>query len=394
MSEQKPVIMVVDDSVTDIQLMLETLKRDYRVLVATSGQQAFDKAHEPMHRPKVVLLDVAMPEMDGYETCQKFKSDPVTADIEVIFVSANDHIKEKSKGYAMGASDYLTKPVLGDELLHKVKMAVERDDARHAYDEQNESALETAKNAISDAGELASVVHFLRRSFHCHTVESLAQLIVSTSNDLGLHNSVQIRSANGSFECGSTMPVPPLEKEMLTALKDAGRINERGKRMLLNYDYISQIVKNMPVENEEKCGRLRDNLLLILEGANSRLESISMRCELEQVMNQTRESMERMQQKQAEQKEASYQVVNAMQDEIQTTFLDNELTEEQENALLEVVSRHADKVFETYDKGLAIDEEFEHIVSLMESTIQQHAKNVEQKDESASSSNDIDDIFF
>tara|TARA_R110001583_G_scaffold100887_1_gene247143 strand:- start:1810 stop:2184 length:375 start_codon:yes stop_codon:yes gene_type:complete len=119
----KPNILIVDDSSADIHVMLEWLKADFSIAVAKSGQQALAHCRESVH-PKVILLDVSMPEMSGYETCKHLKDNDDTANIDVIFVSANESIDEKLKGYDAGGSDSLNKPVQPLELISKVWTAV------------------------------------------------------------------------------------------------------------------------------------------------------------------------------------------------------------------------------------------------------------------------------
>ena len=84
MQDEKPRVLIVDDSRSDIRIVNENLKDHYTVLAATSGQTALDVAVKNP-KPDVILMDVEMPEMNGYEACKKLKSDPSTADIDIIF---------------------------------------------------------------------------------------------------------------------------------------------------------------------------------------------------------------------------------------------------------------------------------------------------------------------
>ncbi len=105
-SKQK--ILIVDDAPIGVQLMAAILRDEYEIIVATNGLQALTIAEE--ERPDLILLDVNMPLMDGYETCRRLKADPLTRHIPVIFVTAFDHEEEEAKGLELGAIDYLSKP--------------------------------------------------------------------------------------------------------------------------------------------------------------------------------------------------------------------------------------------------------------------------------------------
>jgi DNA-binding response OmpR family regulator len=102
-------IMLVDDSPGHISLLGGILDAEYDILVANNGPQALELAKEEL--PDLILLDVIMPGMDGYEVCQKLKSDEVTHDIPVIFTTANSDVEEVVKGLDVGAAYYLTKPI-------------------------------------------------------------------------------------------------------------------------------------------------------------------------------------------------------------------------------------------------------------------------------------------
>jgi len=108
MSKQ-PTILVVDDELINIKILAEVLKGEYHVAFATSGQEAVRLAGEL--KPDVILLDVVMPDMDGYAVCARLQQDPATAAIPVIFVTVQDTVEQEVRGLEAGAIDYVTKPV-------------------------------------------------------------------------------------------------------------------------------------------------------------------------------------------------------------------------------------------------------------------------------------------
>ncbi|MGF1755824.1 response regulator, partial [Vibrio makurazakiensis] len=106
----KPIILVVDDIPDNIHTLSGILNDNFKIKAATSGEKAL-KIAATSPKPHLILLDIMMPEMDGYEVCQRLKSNPVTADIPVIFVTAKTDVVDEQKGFALGAVDYITKPV-------------------------------------------------------------------------------------------------------------------------------------------------------------------------------------------------------------------------------------------------------------------------------------------
>lgn len=109
-SDDRPMILIVDDTPTNIQVLAEALCSDYRVKVATSGKTALAMANNPESRPDLILLDVMMPEMDGYEVCRRLKQSQATQGIPVIFVTAKNDVTDEEYGLRLGAMDYIVKP--------------------------------------------------------------------------------------------------------------------------------------------------------------------------------------------------------------------------------------------------------------------------------------------
>lgn len=123
MSDIKWRILVVDDEPGNLQLMNQILQDRYRPAFANSGATALEAVKKI--QPDLVLLDIMMPEMDGYETCRRLKSDPLTAKIPVIFVTAMGEVENESHGFEAGGVDYITKPVSAPIVLARVATHLE-----------------------------------------------------------------------------------------------------------------------------------------------------------------------------------------------------------------------------------------------------------------------------
>jgi len=103
-------ILIVDDSPVNIKLLNGILRQDYQISVATNGKDALEIVNLK-EQPQLILLDIIMPEMDGYEVCRRLQANPQTCDIPVLFVTAMSEIEDETKGLELGAVDYLTKPI-------------------------------------------------------------------------------------------------------------------------------------------------------------------------------------------------------------------------------------------------------------------------------------------
>jgi signal transduction histidine kinase len=149
MQEKEPVILVVDDTEDNLDLLEFALKRKpVRMMRATSGQECLDVAAEK--QPDIILLDIQMPEMDGFETLKRLRTNPATSKIPVVFLTAQRKDADSiAAGLALGAEQYLTKPIDTDELLVRTKMLISLKRA--------EAELERTK-----ADFMAMLVHDLR----------------------------------------------------------------------------------------------------------------------------------------------------------------------------------------------------------------------------------------
>lgn len=130
-----PLILVVDDTEANLDVMVEILQDDYEVAVATDGPGALEQAtREP---PDLILLDIMMPGMDGYEVCRRLKADPATSGIPVIFITAMTEVDDERKGFELGAVDYITKPVSPPIVLSRVATHHALSAARRTLEAQN-----------------------------------------------------------------------------------------------------------------------------------------------------------------------------------------------------------------------------------------------------------------
>jgi len=117
---KKATILVVDDAPSNLSLMHNLLKDDYQVKIASSGEKALKIATSDSP-PDLILLDIMMPGMDGYEVCQRLKRDPRTNNIPVVFLTAKSEVGDEKKGLELGAIDYITKPISVPIVMARVK---------------------------------------------------------------------------------------------------------------------------------------------------------------------------------------------------------------------------------------------------------------------------------
>jgi PleD family two-component response regulator len=143
--QEKPVVLAVDDTPENLDVVRGILVPEYKVKAVTNGAAALKIAER--QPPDIILLDIMMPEMDGYEVCRRLKSNPATEAIPVIFLTAKDQTADEAEGFALGAADYIHKPVNPPILQARVKTHVA---LKKSIDDLHElsEALATAKERM------------------------------------------------------------------------------------------------------------------------------------------------------------------------------------------------------------------------------------------------------
>ena len=159
---KKPLILIVDDTPKNIQVLGKTLHEiGYNVSIATSGSQALDSVRK--ESPDLILLDIQMPEMDGFEVCKILKANPDTKEIPVIFLTAVIDSEKIVQGFEIGAVDYITKPFHTAELTMRVATHIEIKQSREKIRKTNEQLKEL--NATKDKF-FSIIAHDLKNPFN------------------------------------------------------------------------------------------------------------------------------------------------------------------------------------------------------------------------------------
>lgn len=136
-------LLIVDDAPENLDVMKSLLNADFNVKAAVNGRVALKIASQ--QRPDLILLDVVMPEMDGYEVCRQLKADPTTRDIPVIFLTALDGVNDETKGLELGAVDYISKPLTPAILMARINTHLALDEGRRKLAAQNHELMEAAR---------------------------------------------------------------------------------------------------------------------------------------------------------------------------------------------------------------------------------------------------------
>lgn len=265
-----PHIAVVDDNAPQRMILSRLLESEYQISAFASGTD-FLTSPESFDG---VLLDIEMPGLNGYDTCRQLRMQTEGSGVPVIFVSAHDTAPERVAAYEAGGDDFVTKPIAAHELRHKLTGIIEHRKQLRELAVQSSTAQQVAFTAMTSMGDLGVVIEFLRHSTSCKDYKSIARQLIEAMNAWGLRGAVQVRGHNGKLDVTSEGSMSPLQASVLETLRDIGRIFEMGSRAIINYMHVSLLVDNLPTQDPDKVGRLRDHLAVLAESADIRIAGL------------------------------------------------------------------------------------------------------------------------
>ena len=265
-------VFVVDDDAIILDVLRATLAAECELHTFASAEACLGALVDV--KPDLFLLDVSMPVMDGYALCRQLKDDWDTQDIPVVFISASDNNETRMLCYEAGGDDFIQKPFDPAELLSKLGVAGRILAEKKALREQAGYAQRTAMAAMVSMGELGVVLQFLSKSFACNTLDELAAALLDAMQQYDLQAAVQMRIGDEVLTLSHNGRNVTLEVSVLNHVRESGRIFQFKSRCVFNYGQVTLLVKNMPLEDAERCGRIRDNGALLAEGADARLRAI------------------------------------------------------------------------------------------------------------------------
>ena len=399
MSKAKLSIYCVDDDRIS-RVMMGNILKEYECTLIESGEDCLTQLKQ--NEPDLILLDIEMPGLSGLETCKQIRSLGFE-NVLIVFLSANNSLPERLKGYQVGGDDFIHKPFDINELLNKVNAVISK---KHLLDKAHQTIKDTnqsATNAIQTLGETGLVVHFLQSTFDCNSYDSLAQKIIHTHKQLGLTISLEISLNEERLHYNLQNP---LEKSVFEYARHRGRLVSSGKHTIVNYQGVSIFIKNMPIENSELCGRIRDYIAIIGQGAESKIKALKVelfakdqRQTLIDFISDLAKTVNRIDMAHIEQQNQQENILTDLFSDIEDAFSELEMSEKQEKGLRNILNNSAQQTLSLHDNGLIIDKEFKLILDDLNTIVQQSDKQyediiAEQEEPEVFEESDDDVLFF
>ena len=357
-------ILVVDDDLMNREIAMHLLGTDsYRFSTADNGRDALRRV--ATDRPDVILLDILMPDMDGLETCRRIRSTPDHDDITLLFVTSQDDPETRLSAYAAGGDDILIKPLNPEILRLKVEIALKNREVVAGLRKEIADTRGMLMTSLTTTGEYGVVMHALRRSLPCRCLGDLAEVALQALDDYGLKGAIQLRTSDAILTLNSERRSSPVDQEMLRNLSLENRhIYDYGSRSVFCYPNVALLVRNMPTDHAEVYGRMKDNLALLAEGIEFRLEALAeelcMRAQranlvtaaslLNHVLSQVDGQFKRGQSEMTA-------IFSELAQKLEWSLTGLGLSEDQERGLWSIVRPLAERADKLYDSGEMVDQQ-------------------------------------
>ncbi|MCF8178984.1 MAG: response regulator [Sulfuritalea sp.] len=369
------ILIVDDDPAVAGMLGVALAAAGHQITEANSGEEALayltkcaDSTQGPL--PEVVFLDIEMGMgIDGHETCRRLCAADATRDLPVIFLSGHDALDDRLRAYDAGGSDFMPKPFVTNEVLRKAALAIRHRRWQLAAADSRTS-FDAALTALTSLNESGVTFKYSRGALGCRTLHTLAKLTVESMAYFGIDCHVQLRAPTQTLTQTPRGPASPLEESVIEKMRPMDRIFSFKNRLIVNYDKISLLVTNMPVADEELCGRIRDHAATIAEAAELAVENVSLHTEairiaeeLRQLAKASRVAVEQLRGNYRELQLATRVELDTLAHTIEGMYVHLGLTNKQEFTISDTVRGAVDRVLTLFEHSSELDRNFAGIVT-------------------------------
>ncbi|MCK4842299.1 MAG: response regulator [Methylococcales bacterium] len=368
-------ILAIDDDKFIQKVITRSLSSHaISVRTANDGESGIEEATRVV--PDIILLDVEMPGINGYETCDRLRSLEATRNTPIVFLSSHSSQRERMQGYEVGADDYFVKPFEKEGLLARINVLIKYQREREELQEQYELAHKSAITAMTGASELAMAMHFLEKSLAYHSINELGQGLLETTDQFFIDCCVMLTDKEQCLWFSSSGTVSPLEKELVENVDKEARFVDFGSRTIVNYPKVSLLVKNMPLDDMERYGRIKDLLPILLSAVNSKInvlgtqEALTLQStNLIDSFKEIRNSLFVLGSTIVTNRKDSTVMMNKLVQDLNYDFLRMGLEEDQEQYLLNRIDSAIDEAMEEMDAGVEIRQALTFILQKLNTVV-------------------------
>ncbi len=371
----KPLVLVVDDDEFMLDFIHEALSDTCQVITAESGSIAIQLAQSKA--PKLILADIKMPGMDGYELCRQIKADFDIGETPVLFLSALDSIEDRLLGFEVGGEDFVLKPVnpkvLEAKVAHVLKLISERAQLKSQAQYATNTAM-LAMTSMSETGLMLEGIKFFNQS---KTPLELANATLKALAMFDVESVVEfLLPAGKTLAMNLRGPATELEISVVQHMAAMDRITQYKTRMSITYPHVRCLITNMPVDDPDRCGRLRDHLAMLIEAAEIRLEAINTSTQsmqrgsaIDSTIKNLTTTMANIDEMQRTGRASASIILNNVMMKVEIALVGLELTERQESALMTIIQDGLEDVSSSLLAEAHFQDQLSHAIKELQNTV-------------------------
>jgi CheY-like chemotaxis protein len=292
-------------------------------------------------RPDLVVIDLSLPSDEGFLLHRSLRDDFDFSDLYQILLGSPDDIERPD----FAPDDFLLYPIAVKVLQQKLKLTQKVFEDKAAAKEQLAYAQNVAFTSMSSMGELGVVMQFLSKSFSCHNVQSVASLATESIRQYELEGGVYLVWEGDHH--GLSTSDETLSEDMETFIEQRrtlGRLLEIDRNLIVNYEHVSLLITNLPENDLQRLGRIRDNVVTLAEGIESRVQGLLLEHDnllkqqgIQYAVNEIRDSVANLDKRQQADLLQASELVNSVIDGFENGFMHMGLHAHHENQLIEAL---------------------------------------------------------
>lgn len=334
---------------------------------------------------KVLVLDSVSVQPVDKEGIREVIELSDEAGIPLVVLSRSNSVQDKLDAIELGCDDFIDPAVGADELRARITKSIFNRIATDQLANRLELASKTAQSALIDNSELGLNIQFLLDVHKCENLDQLGQLFFTTIERYSLTCSLQLRSEMEVKNMEAHGMAKDLESQLLSHMKDGDRYIDFGKRTIMNYGRVSLLVKNMPVDNPERYGSIKDNTFSLIQGMNARVIALEDKYNLLDERESLKSLTQEVSSVMTNLKDAYQGVMRNIANEVDTAnerilskIPDLSLTEASEQFLESTLHDCVKNTAATFNEGLLLDD----VMNGLDRTMQKCLNKLELSDAS------------
>lgn len=357
-------VYVVDDDPLILDVIKTILEPDCEIRLFENAEACWTALQSD--KPDLFFLDVNLPGMNGFTLCRQIKQDSGMCATPVIFVSGHDTIEERIHGYDAGGDDFIVKPFEPEELLRKLKVAQNMVLSCRLLNEQVREAEQLSSLIMASMDETGILLQFMSKLIAMETPHEVAEGLLELMQRYRLEGVVQTRTGDEFLTLSAAGTDLPLEVSIIEHVRKQGRIFEFSRRSVHNFERVTLMINNLPIDDPDFCGRLRDHLSVAAQGADSRLKAIQAEKGVLSALASVGQTLIELRDAHQHNAADSTRLITALQETLLNSFYKLGLTDNQERFLQNMVSDFMSRMAELLNRGLHTQETLQRLNDRLE----------------------------